>query len=67
MAGGLPYTLELLALRRPPAATFAVLMSLAPAIGALAVGLPRGGAGRRRAAVFPCGGGWHVNSEILIK
>ncbi|GGS80969.1 MULTISPECIES: EamA family transporter [Streptomyces] len=32
----LPYTLELLALRRLPAATFAVLMSLEPAIAALA-------------------------------
>ncbi|MFG3101792.1 DMT family transporter [Streptomyces sp. NPDC048182] len=32
----LPYTLELLALRRLPAPTFAVLMSLGPAIAALA-------------------------------
>ncbi|MCX4725801.1 DMT family transporter [Streptomyces sp. NBC_01306] len=32
----LPYTLELLALRRLPASTFAVLMSLEPAIAALA-------------------------------
>lgn len=32
----LPYTLELLALRRLPAATFAVLMSLGPAIAAFA-------------------------------
>ncbi|MQY37998.1 Threonine/homoserine exporter RhtA [Streptomyces sp. RB17] len=32
----LPYTLELLALRRLPAPTFAVLMSLAPALAALA-------------------------------
>ncbi|WP_235999001.1 EamA family transporter [Qaidamihabitans albus] len=32
----LPYTLELLALRRLPAATFAVLMSLGPAVAALA-------------------------------
>ena len=31
-----PYTLELLALRRLPTATFAVLMSLGPAIAALA-------------------------------
>ncbi|MFF4407259.1 DMT family transporter [Streptomyces sp. NPDC001262] len=36
LSSGLPYTLELLALRRLPAATFAVLMSLAPAIAALA-------------------------------
>ncbi|MER7332851.1 MULTISPECIES: EamA family transporter [unclassified Micromonospora] len=32
----LPYTLELLALRRMPTATFAVLMSLGPAVAALA-------------------------------
>ncbi len=32
----LPYTLELLALRRMPTSTFAVLMSLGPAIAALA-------------------------------
>ncbi|MGC5411330.1 EamA family transporter, partial [Streptomyces sp. DT225] len=32
----LPYTLELIALRRLPAATFAILMSLEPAIAALA-------------------------------
>ncbi|MFD5085225.1 DMT family transporter [Kitasatospora sp. NPDC058406] len=36
LSSGLPYTLELLALRRLPAATFAVLMSLSPAIAALA-------------------------------
>ncbi|MFI7608452.1 EamA family transporter [Micromonospora sp. NPDC049366] len=36
MASGLPYTLELLALRRLPTATFAVLMSLGPAVAALA-------------------------------
>ncbi|MFD3944901.1 DMT family transporter [Streptomyces sp. NPDC058579] len=36
LASGLPYTLELLALRRLPAGTFAVLMSLAPAIAGLA-------------------------------
>ncbi|MFC0597393.1 EamA family transporter [Streptomyces palmae] len=36
LSSGLPYTLELLALRRLPAATFAVLMSLAPAVAALA-------------------------------
>ncbi|GAA2795659.1 EamA family transporter [Kitasatospora aburaviensis] len=36
MSSGLPYTFELLALRRMPAATFAVLMSLAPAVAALA-------------------------------
>ncbi|MFC4017336.1 DMT family transporter [Micromonospora sp. GCM10011542] len=36
LASGLPYTLELLALRRMPTATFAVLMSLGPAIAALA-------------------------------
>ncbi|UNZ20921.1 EamA family transporter [Streptomyces sp. 891-h] len=36
LSSGLPYTLELLALRRLPAPTFAVLMSLAPAIAALA-------------------------------
>ncbi|MEU6357137.1 EamA family transporter [Streptomyces sp. NPDC047072] len=36
LGSGVPYTLELLALRRLPAATFAVLMSLAPAFAALA-------------------------------
>ncbi|MFF1342812.1 DMT family transporter [Streptomyces sp. NPDC058290] len=36
LSSGLPYALELLALRRLPAATFAVLMSLAPALAALA-------------------------------
>ncbi|MFI0815929.1 EamA family transporter [Streptomyces sp. NPDC021098] len=36
MSSGLPYTLELLALRRLPAATFAVLTSLAPALAAAA-------------------------------
>ncbi|GGW59250.1 EamA family transporter [Streptomyces xantholiticus] len=36
MSSVLPYTLELLALRRLPAATFAVLMSLEPAIAATA-------------------------------
>ncbi|MFE2146364.1 DMT family transporter, partial [Streptomyces sp. NPDC059456] len=36
LSSGLPYALELLALRRLPAATFAVLTSLAPAIAALA-------------------------------
>lgn len=36
LSSGLPYTLELLALRRLPSATFAVLMSLSPAIAALA-------------------------------
>ncbi|MFD7906253.1 DMT family transporter, partial [Kitasatospora sp. NPDC059747] len=36
LSSGLPYALEVLALRRLPAATFAVLMSLAPAVGALA-------------------------------
>ncbi|WP_327280490.1 MULTISPECIES: EamA family transporter [unclassified Streptomyces] len=36
LSSGLPYALELLALRRLPPATFAVLMSLAPAIAALA-------------------------------
>ncbi|MFD9204042.1 DMT family transporter, partial [Streptomyces anthocyanicus] len=32
----LPYTLELLALRRMPASTFAVLMSLEPAVASIA-------------------------------
>lgn len=36
MSSGVPYTLELLALRRLPAATFAVLTSLAPAVAATA-------------------------------
>nr|WP_234352204.1 MULTISPECIES: EamA family transporter [unclassified Streptomyces] len=36
MSSVLPYTLELLALRRIPAPTFAILMSLEPAIAALA-------------------------------
>jgi inner membrane transporter RhtA len=36
LASVLPYTLELLALRRLPTSTFAVLMSLGPAIAALA-------------------------------
>ncbi|MGC0327720.1 inner membrane transporter RhtA [Streptomyces sp. SAI-170] len=36
LSSGVPYALELLALRRLPAATFAVLMSLAPALAALA-------------------------------
>ncbi|WP_432060650.1 EamA family transporter [Streptomyces sp. S1] len=36
MSSVLPYTLELLALRRMPAPTFAILMSLEPAIAALA-------------------------------
>ncbi|MFG2052630.1 DMT family transporter [Micromonospora sp. NPDC048930] len=36
LASVLPYTLELLALRRLPTATFAVLMSLGPAVAALA-------------------------------
>ncbi|MBO8191015.1 EamA family transporter [Streptomyces oryzae] len=36
LSSGVPYSLELLALRRLPAPTFAVLMSLAPAIAALA-------------------------------
>ncbi|MEU6236935.1 EamA family transporter [Kitasatospora sp. NPDC047058] len=36
LSSGLPYSLELLALRRLSAPTFAVLMSLAPAVGALA-------------------------------
>ncbi|GAA2627828.1 EamA family transporter [Streptomyces axinellae] len=36
MSSGVPYTLELLALRRLPAATFAVLTSLAPAVAAAA-------------------------------
>ncbi|MEV2231983.1 EamA family transporter [Streptomyces phaeochromogenes] len=35
-SSGVPYTLELLALRRLPAATFAVLTSLAPALAAMA-------------------------------
>ncbi|WP_372458275.1 EamA family transporter [Streptomyces sichuanensis] len=36
LSSGVPYALELLALRRLPAATFAVLMCLAPAVAALA-------------------------------
>ncbi|MET9930618.1 MULTISPECIES: EamA family transporter [unclassified Streptomyces] len=36
MSSVLPYTLELLALRRMPAPTFAILMSLEPAVAALA-------------------------------
>ncbi|MFD9907916.1 DMT family transporter, partial [Streptomyces sp. NPDC059063] len=36
MSSGVPYALELLALRRLPAATFAVLTSLAPAVAATA-------------------------------
>ncbi|GGR88643.1 membrane protein [Streptomyces aureoverticillatus] len=36
LSSGVPYALELLALRRLPAATFAVLTSMAPAIAALA-------------------------------
>ncbi|MET8043770.1 EamA family transporter [Micromonospora sp. NPDC005215] len=36
LASGLPYTLELVALRRMPTATFAVLMSLGPAAATLA-------------------------------
>ncbi|MFC8668301.1 DMT family transporter [Streptomyces sp. NPDC057199] len=36
MSSGVPYTLELLALRRLPTATFAVLTSLAPALAATA-------------------------------
>ena len=36
LSSALPYTLELLALRRMPTATFAVLMSLGPAIAAIA-------------------------------
>ncbi|GGQ05075.1 EamA family transporter [Streptomyces roseolilacinus] len=36
MSSVLPYTLELIALRRLPAGTFAVLMSLEPAVAALA-------------------------------
>lgn len=36
MSSGLPYALDQFALRRLPAATFAVLMSLAPAVAALA-------------------------------
>ncbi|MGW2283172.1 EamA family transporter [Streptomyces phaeochromogenes] len=36
MSSGVPYTLELLALRRLPAATFAMLTSLAPALAAMA-------------------------------
>lgn len=43
----LPYTLELLALRRLPASTFAILMSLEPALAATA-GLPRPRPGPRR-------------------
>jgi inner membrane transporter RhtA len=36
LSSALPYTLELLALRRMPTTTFAVLMSLGPAVAALA-------------------------------
>lgn len=36
LSSGVPYTLELLALRRLSAPTFAVLTGLAPAVGALA-------------------------------
>ncbi|MEU3876862.1 MULTISPECIES: EamA family transporter [Streptomyces] len=36
LSSGVPYALELLALRRLPAPTFAILMSLAPAVAALA-------------------------------
>ncbi|MFB6893316.1 DMT family transporter [Kitasatospora sp. NPDC056327] len=36
LSSGLPYALELLALRRLPGATFALLLSLAPAVAALA-------------------------------
>ncbi|MFE5867411.1 DMT family transporter [Streptomyces roseifaciens] len=36
MSSGVPYALEMLALRRLPAATFAVLTSLAPALAAMA-------------------------------
>ncbi|MFC4333647.1 EamA family transporter [Salininema proteolyticum] len=36
LSSGLPYALELLALRRLPKSTFSILMSLAPAIAALA-------------------------------
>lgn len=36
MSSGLPYALDQFALRRLPAATFAVMMSLAPAVAALA-------------------------------
>ncbi len=36
LSSGVPHALELLALRRLPAATFAVLTSLAPAVAALA-------------------------------
>ena len=36
MSSTIPYTLELIALRRLPAAVFAILMSLAPATAALA-------------------------------
>ena len=36
LSSALPYTLELLALRRMPTTTFAVLMSLGPAVAAIA-------------------------------